>query len=90
MSYMAALLLVFQNKVETYSIMKQLIHSDKFHLKTYFMNNMTGMKQSFYTFMCLTKKFLPKLHNHFVSENFEPSMYITPWFMTLFSSNVPI
>lgn len=90
MSFMAALLLVFLNKVETFSIMKELIHSEKFHLTRNFMNTMIGMKQSYYTFMCLTKKFLPKLHNHFVEENFEPSMYITPWFMTLFSSNVPI
>lgn len=51
---------------------------------------MIGMKVSYYTFLILFKRYMPTLYKHLNKEMFEPSMYITPWFMTLCSSNMPI
>ena len=33
---------------------------------------------------------MPKLCAHLLSENIQPAMYATQWFMTIFSNNIPL
>lgn len=45
----------------------------------------------FFEFKCLTfKEFFPDLHQHFNSHAFHPSMYCSSWFLTLFTTSLPL
>ena len=41
-------------------------------------------------FKFLLKEFLPELHRHFVTHAFHPSMYCSSWFLTLFTTSLPL
>ena len=59
-------------------------------MKPFYQPLMPGLKASFYIFLSLMKKFLPRLHEHLLEEGITPAMYATQWFMTIFSTNIPI
>jgi Rab-GTPase-TBC domain len=54
-----------------------------------FMPKMPGLSKAFYVHLSLMKKYMPKLHVYLLNNKFEPSMYASQWFMTIFSVNFP-
>jgi hypothetical protein len=90
MGYMAAILLTYMDKEDAFSIMLKINNGEQYRMKDFYNLNMTGLKIAFYVLMNLVKKFMPKLHTHFMNEMFTPPLYATNWFMTLFSSNMPL
>ena len=59
-------------------------------MKEFYKQGMPGLKEAFYIFLSLVKKYMPKLYVHLETNYFLPSLYATQWFMTLFSANMPI
>lgn len=90
MGYMAAILLTYMDKEDAFSIMMKILNGEQYKMKSYFQIDMLGLKVAYYVFLSLLRKFMPKLLNHFLDENFSPNMYTTSWFMTIFSSRVPL
>jgi len=43
-----------------------------------------------YQLECLIQELLPDLHRHFQIENFNTSVYASSWFLTLFSTQLPL
>jgi hypothetical protein len=44
----------------------------------------------FETFDALLQEFLPEVHEHFARMNINSEMFITDWFVTLYSRNLPL
>ena len=61
----------------------------EYKLREMYLPKMPGLAKAFYVHLSLTKKYLPKLHTHMLVQKFEPSMYASQWFMTIFSVNMP-
>lgn len=49
--------------------------------------NLNRFKTNCFNFL---KEFLPELHRHFVTHAFHPSMYCSSWFLTLFTTSLPL
>lgn len=90
MGYMVAILLLYVDKVDAFNIMLKIINNKTYGMKPFYMPQMPGLKISFYIFLSLFKKFMPRLHEHLLLEMIPPAMYATKWFMTIFSTNIPI
>lgn len=43
-----------------------------------------------WTFECKKKESLPDLHSHFITHAFHTSMYSSSWFLTLFTTSLPL
>ncbi len=87
---MAAILLTYVDKEDAFSIMLNIINGREYNMKEFYKREMPGLKTSFYVFLVLFKKYMPKLHAHLEEQFFLPPLYATQWFMTLFSANMPL
>jgi hypothetical protein len=58
-------------------------------MREMYMPGMPGLQKSFYVHLSLMKKYLPKLNNYLIGGKFEPSMYGSQWFMTIYAINFP-
>jgi hypothetical protein len=90
MGYMVAILLMYVDKTDAFNIMLKVINNKPYAMKPFYLPHMPGLKVCFYIFLSLMKKFLPKLHEHLLEEMVTPAMYATQWFLTIFSSNIPL
>ena len=90
MGYMCAILLIYMDKEDAFSIMLNLLNNKPYQIKDYYARDMIGLKLSFYILLSLIEKKLPKLHKHFLNEMVTPPHYATHWFMTLFSTKMPL
>ena len=54
-----------------------------------YLPKMPGLSKAFYIHISLLKKEMPNLYKHLNNHKFEPSMYASQWFMTIFSVNFP-
>ena len=77
MGYMVAILLMYVDKTDAFSIMLNLINNKVYAMKPFYMPGMPGLKVAIYTFISLFKKFIPKLCSHLLSEGITPAMYAT-------------
>ena len=64
MGYMAAILLTYVDKEDAFSIMLNIINGQDYNMKEFYKTSMPGLKTSFYVFLVLFKKYMPKLHAH--------------------------
>ena len=90
MGYMAAILLTYMDKEDAFSIMLKIINGEQYAMKEFYKKDMPGLKVCYYVFVNLLKKYMPKLYKHFDEQMFLPSLYTTQWYMTLFSSGMPL
>ena len=90
MGYIGAILLMYLDKEDTLQIMLRLLNSKPYNMKAFYLPDMPGLKKSFYVFLSLFKRFMPKLNQHMLDSGYMPHLYATQWFMTLFSTNIPI
>jgi hypothetical protein len=60
-----------------------------YNMRQFYLPKMPGLAVAFYIHLNLMKKYLPKLHVHILNNKYEPSMYASSWFMTIFSVNIP-
>ena len=54
------------------------------------MPGLPGLEKSFYVFLSLLRKYMPRLFHHCNEIGFTPLMYASKWFMTLFNEFFPI
>lgn len=87
---MVAILLMYVDKIDAFSIMLKIINNKPYSMRQFYMPSMPGLKVAIYTFISLLKKFMPRLCDYLLQQNVIPTMYATQWFMTIFSNNVPI
>jgi len=53
MGYMVAILLMYVDKAEAFTIMLNIINSEPYQMKEYFIDMMPGLKKSYYVLLSL-------------------------------------
>ena len=73
MSYIVATLLTHMDQEDAFSALVCLMKNAGW--KNFFLPKMPGLSKAFYVLLSLIKKFMPEVHQHFIDNNFQPSMY---------------
>lgn len=62
---------------------------EHYKMEGYFLISFPELPRSFYKFLCLLKKHIPKVYEHLIDQKRQvyPSMYAAQWFITLFTVN---
>lgn len=87
MGYICAVFLTYMDMEDTFLSMIGLLRRMK--MREMFTHNLPGLQKATYVHLSLVKKYMPKLGQHLLNINYHPSMYCSPWFMTLFSTVLP-
>lgn len=85
MGFIAALLLTYMDEESTFWMIHSLMV--KYKMKGYYLKDFPELQKSFYKLLCLMKKHLPKIYEHYKKEQVFPSMYACQWFISIFSVN---
>lgn len=84
MSYVAALILLYVEKeAQAFWLFDWMLDNER--VGEYYIRTMTGVIRDSGTFEQLLKTHYPLLHDHLQNANVHPLMYITPWFMAMFT-----
>lgn len=57
--------------------------------REFYLPKMPGLACAFYILLSLLKKYMPEVQKHILSVHFEPSVFASQWFMTLYSLILP-
>lgn len=87
---MVALLLMYVDREDAFNIMCNIINRPPYEMKDYYTPGMPALKKTFYVLLSLIERIMPKLHDHMIDQCYTPALYATNWFLTLFSSRMPI
>jgi len=85
MGFVSAIFLTYMDEEAAFWMLDYTVKKHK--LQGYFAQAMSSLNVAFYKLQMLIKKFLPKLHKHFIENSIRPSMYASQWFLTLFALN---
>lgn len=88
MGYLAALFLMHMEEENAFWLLASCFRN--YEMSGYFIPNMPKVNLSMYTAKALLKHFIPKLWRHFENIDLCPSMFASPWFITVYSSSFPI
>ena len=88
MNFIAALFLIYMDEESTFFMLDSLIN--KYEMKGLFLPNFPDLKKKFYVFLNLEKKFLPKIYDILKRDNILPSLYLSEWFLCLFTHDMSI
>lgn len=83
-------LLLIQNipEEESFAIFVQVML--KYNLREIYKPNMYHLGCCMFQLDCLVQEMLPELHKHFCANSFHTSMYCSSWFLTLFTTSLPL
>lgn len=87
MGYMTAVFLTYMDMEDALVSMLGLFR--RYQMRDMFAPKMPGLQKAFYVHLSLVKKYMPRLGKHLMEAKFEPSMYGSQWFMTIFSCHLP-
>jgi Rab-GTPase-TBC domain len=88
MNYIAATLLWHANEVDAFWLF--IILLEDFEVRENFIPGFPGLNRHYHVIDFLISQHLPKLYAHFLNQNIVVEMFTTEWFMTLFTSNIPL
>lgn len=88
MGFITALFLTYMDEESAFWLLYSLM--DKYAMDGYYLPEIPDLPKSFYKFLSLMKKHLPRIYEHLTNKNrlVVPSMYASQWFITLFAVNV--
>lgn len=85
MNFIAAMFLSYMPARDAFYVLTQVMDYPPWNLKAIFSDRTPMVPQLWFQFDALLKKYIPRVHAHFGRENVMPSMYVTKWFVTLFT-----
>ncbi|KAL7551198.1 hypothetical protein ACHAWF_016132 [Thalassiosira exigua] len=71
--------------IDSTAVMKE----EPYAMRDLFVTDMAGVHETLYVSEKLFRKFLPRLMQHFDNQNINIGMFVTQWFMTVFTSTFP-
>ncbi|XP_021367677.1 ecotropic viral integration site 5 ortholog-like isoform X1 [Mizuhopecten yessoensis] len=86
--FIVGLLLMQMPEEETFAVLVQLMQD--YRLRELFKPSMAELGLCMYKLEWLIQEFLPTLYLHFQTQGFYTSMYASSWFLTLFSTTLPM
>ena len=87
MGYMAGILMIYMDHEDAFFMLLSIMRD--YDILDMYRPKMPGLARTFYVHLSLTKKYLPKLHQHLLDNHYEPSMYGSQWFMTIYAIALP-
>jgi hypothetical protein len=85
MNFIAAMFLSYMPARDAYYMLTRVMDSPPWNLQRIFSDRTPMVPQLWFQFDALLRKYIPRVHAHFARENIMPSMYVTKWFVTLFT-----
>lgn len=73
---------------DVFSVFVRLM--EDYRLREMYRPSMAELGLCIYQLECLVQELLPELNRHFQSQNYHCSMYSSSWFLTLFTSALPL
>ncbi|KAE8751857.1 hypothetical protein FOCC_FOCC001334 [Frankliniella occidentalis] len=86
--FIVGLLLMHMPEEETFAVLVKLMQD--YRLREMFKPTMAELGLYMYQLENLVQEHLPDLHIHFLSQSFHTSMYASSWFLTLFTTAMPL
>lgn len=87
-AFIVGLLLLQLSEEDSFMLLCEVMQ--KYRMREIYKPTMAELVLCHYQLECLVQEQLPELYVHFQKQNFDTSMYSTPWFLTLFTSNMPL
>lgn len=87
MGFISALFLTYMDEEASFWLLNSLM--ENYQMEGYFLPSFPELPRSFYKFLSLLKKHVPRVYEHLLHKNIQvfPSMYAAQWFITLFTVN---
>jgi hypothetical protein len=87
-AFIVGLLLLQLDEEETFLLLCKIMQD--YRMREIYKPTMAELGLCIYQLECLVQEQLPELYVHFQTQNFYTSMYSSSWFLTLFTSNLPL
>ena len=87
-AFIVGLLLMQMPEEEAFAVLVKLMQ--EYRMREMFKPSMAELGLCMYQLECLIQEHLPDMHAHFTSQSFHTSMYASSWFLTLFSTTLPL
>lgn len=87
-AFIVGLLLLQLDEEESFLLLCKIMQ--EYRMREIYKPTMAELGLCIYQLECLVQELLPELHVHFQTQNFYTSMYSSSWFLTLFTSNLPL
>lgn len=87
-AFIVGLLLLQLGEEESFMLLCKIMQ--EYRMREIYKPTMAELGLCIYQLECLVQEQLPELYMHFQTQNFYTSMYSSSWFLTLFTSNLPL
>lgn len=87
-AFIVGLLLLLMPEEDAFSVMVRLM--EDYRLREMYKPSMAELGLCMYQLECIVQEQIPELHMHFQAQSFHTSMYASSWFLTLFTSSLPL
>lgn len=87
-AFIVGLLLLQLSEEESFILFCKVMQD--YRMREIYKPTMAELGLCIYQLECLVQEQLPELYVHFQTQNFYTSMYSSSWFLTLFTSNLPL
>lgn len=87
-AFIVGLLLLQLSEEDSFTILCKIMQD--YRMREIYKPTMADLGLCIYQLECLVQEQLRELYEHFQTQNFYTSMYSSSWFLTLFTSNLPL
>lgn len=87
-AFIVGLLLLQLSEEESFMLLKKIMEG--YRMREIFKPGLAELGLCMYQLECLVQEQMPELDKHFQYYRFDSPMYSSSWFLTLFSSNLPL
>lgn len=89
MGFLTALLLTYYPEDEAFHVLRLVMCVRPAPIRGLYLPGMPTAREMIYVGDRLTQRFLPSLHRHLTDQHIDPSMFLTQWFVTLYTNCFP-
>ncbi|PAV83562.1 hypothetical protein WR25_10845 [Diploscapter pachys] len=87
-AFIVGLLLMQMPEEEAFAVLLRLM--ENYRLRELYKPTMTDLGLCMFQLECIVQEQMPDLHAHFNNVGFHTSMFASPWFLTLFTTTMPL
>ena len=86
MGFLTAIFLYYMDEESSFFMLHSLMK--KYKMEGTFLNDFPDLRKKFFIFLNLQKKYIPKIYNILQRDKVVPTMYVSTWFISLFSRSL--
>ena len=75
---------------QAFMLLCKLMEDERYLLREMYKANFENLQMKFYQMNCLIEEHLPDIQAHFCDLNIECHMFVSQWFLTLFTAKFPL